>query len=86
MTCSATTLSAHSLPAPSTPHARGIAALVKGWWAAYWRRRAQRTTVLMLEALDDQTLRDIGLGRSEIGSLVYGEPHDRMQRYHTRWE
>ncbi len=86
MNCSATTLPARSLPAPSTPHTRGIAAAVKGWWAAYWVRRAQRTTVLMLEALDDQTLRDIGLGRSEVGSLVYGEPRDRMQRYQTRWE
>ena len=37
-------------------------------WRAYWQRRAQRATVELLHSLDDRTLRDIGVGRSEIPS------------------
>ena len=86
MTCSATTLPTSSLPAQSALRAHGIAGIVKGWWGAYWARRAERTTVLMLQALDDSTLRDIGLGRSEIESVVYGRPRERTLRYRSDLE
>ena len=39
--------------------------------------RAQRATVLMLRSLDGRTLKDIGIDRSEIESVVYGRPDDR---------
>lgn len=42
-------------------------------WRTYWARKAQQTTVLILRSLDDHTLKDIGIDRSEIESVVYTE-------------
>jgi len=38
--------------------------------AAYWQRRAENATIAVLQALDDRALRDIGMDRSEIESVV----------------
>ena len=46
---------------------------VRSAWAGYWTRRAERATVLVLRSLDSRTLKDIGLHRSEIESVVYGQ-------------
>jgi uncharacterized protein YjiS (DUF1127 family) len=46
--------------------AQDLAARVRSLWVAYWDYQARRATALMLEALDDRMLRDIGLRRSEI--------------------
>src|SRR5262249_59793109 len=58
---------------------RGLATLAGGAgdriaraWRRYWQRRAKRATVQLLYSLDDRTLRDIGLSRCEITSVVYG--------------
>lgn len=53
------------------------AARIERAWATYWSGRAQRATVLMLQSLDGRTLKDIGVDRSEIKSVVYGRPDDR---------
>ena len=50
---------------------------VKRAWVGYWTHRAKRATVFALHALDDRTLKDIGMDRSEIESVVYAQPHDR---------
>ena len=39
---------------------------LRRWWEAYWARRAQRASVHLLSSLDDRTLQDIGVNRSEI--------------------
>jgi uncharacterized protein YjiS (DUF1127 family) len=52
--------------------------------SAFWARNTQRATVRILRDLDDATLRDIGLSRSEIESVVYGAPGDRRVRYTSR--
>ena len=41
-------------------------------WTCYWLHRAARATTGVLHALDDRALKDIGLHRSEIESVVYG--------------
>lgn len=56
----------------ATP-AQRLAAFVRRRWTAYWEERARRTVVRMLQDLDDRTLNDIGLKRSEIWRAVYGE-------------
>jgi uncharacterized protein YjiS (DUF1127 family) len=61
--------------------AHGLAHSLKGLWQAYWMRKAQRTTVFVLSGLDDRTLQDIGIDRSEIESLVYARDAERTRRY-----
>jgi uncharacterized protein YjiS (DUF1127 family) len=41
-------------------------------WTSYWTQRAARATAGILHRLDDRTLKDIGLDRSEIESVAYG--------------
>jgi len=54
-------------------------------WRTYWEKRARRVTVELLQSLDDRTLRDIGVGRNEITSFVYGRPRDRTRCYDEAW-
>jgi aliphatic nitrilase len=54
-------------------------------WQAYWDHKARRATVLMLEALDDRMLKDIGLYRSEIRPIVLGNNPERRRPYDLHW-
>lgn len=58
-----------------------------GWkiWQSYWDWQARRATVEILRALDSRTLRDIGLSRGEIESVVFGRCGDRRRHYDTTW-
>lgn len=56
-------------------------ALLTRAWASLRRRHRQRLTRLALEVLDDRTLRDIGIERSEIASIVRTEAVDRRTHY-----
>jgi uncharacterized protein YjiS (DUF1127 family) len=61
----------------SGPAARGsvgrrVANMAQRAWTRYWTRRAEHATIGILCTLDDRTLKDIGLDRSEIESVVYG--------------
>jgi uncharacterized protein YjiS (DUF1127 family) len=70
--------------AVTTPAARADGRIARAW-RGYWQRRARRATVEVLYSLDDRTLRDIGVGRAEITSLVYGRPCDRTRCYDESW-
>jgi uncharacterized protein YjiS (DUF1127 family) len=59
--------------------------LVRNSWRVYWDWRARKATILLLQALDARTLRDIGISPSEIESLVHGSGSDRCRRYDATW-
>jgi uncharacterized protein YjiS (DUF1127 family) len=59
--------------------------LIRRGWQAYWDRRARRATVLLLQSLDERTLRDIGIGPGEIESLVCCRGDDRLRPYDAAW-
>jgi uncharacterized protein YjiS (DUF1127 family) len=55
-------------------HLQGAAGRLR----AHWQRRLTRN---ILEGLDDATLQDLGIDRSEITSLIYDTSGDRIRRY-----
>jgi uncharacterized protein YjiS (DUF1127 family) len=60
--------------------------LLHRWWKAYWAARAQRASVRLLSSLNDRTLQDIGVDRSEIESIVYAKSRERVRRYQPSCE
>jgi uncharacterized protein YjiS (DUF1127 family) len=53
---------------------------------AYLDWRLRRATVRILTSMDDRMLRDIGMTRSEIHSVVYGDAEGRTPSYDRTWE
>jgi uncharacterized protein YjiS (DUF1127 family) len=47
-----------------------LIARLQSWWVTYLGWRIQHEAILQLEALSDRELRDIGLRRCEIESVV----------------
>ena len=62
------------LSARPLPHSRRPFGPLSRAWQWYRARVTERTTVQTLRGLDDRTLKDIGMDRSEIESVVYGPP------------
>jgi uncharacterized protein YjiS (DUF1127 family) len=58
-----------------SPRRRGqqIASAVTHWWKRARQAAKYRRSVLCLEAMDDRTLKDMGVHRSDIYSFVHGE-------------
>jgi uncharacterized protein YjiS (DUF1127 family) len=61
---------------------RRLADMTRHAWTRYWTRRGERAAVAMLRTLDDRTLKDIGLDRSEIESVVRSA---RRRERRIRW-
>ena len=78
------TSSASHTVADATGH--GLGQSIKGLWRAYWERRARKASVMLLSSLDNRTLDDIGLDRSEIESFVYDKSRSRIRPYEPGWE
>ena len=56
--------------------AKAVIAAAGKWWRAYTIRCARIAAIRELHALDDRTLRDIGVSRSEIEwVVVHGTPN-----------
>ncbi len=70
---------------PSATLASRVRSIVRAWWRDYWDRRARKATLLILQSLDERTLRDIGINSSEIESCVYSKRCDRQRNYDSRW-
>jgi uncharacterized protein YjiS (DUF1127 family) len=62
-----------------------VAAVARRAWQAYWDWRARQATIEILRALDSRTLRDIGLSRSEIESVVRDKHGERRRCYDAGW-
>ena len=56
--------------------------LLAGYVTAFRKWRDRKAAIVELRGMEDRQLRDIGIGRSEIESLVYFEGHDptRLRR------
>ena len=67
---------------PEQSRRRGIVVRV---WDRFQAWRARRETLRALYALDNGTLRDLGITPREIDSLVYGDSSDRMRGYDPDW-
>jgi len=63
--------------------AQRLAELGKDLWRAYRRRRSERATIAVLQALNDNVLHDIGIDRSEIESVVRTRSKGRLQHFET---
>ena len=59
--------------------AEAVAATARKWGRAYALRRERKAAARELRALDDRTLRDIGVNRSEIDWVVYGRDQTRLR-------
>jgi len=51
---------------------------------AFLAHRSQQRTVRDLSSLEDHLLKDIGITRSEIMSIAYGSPNERMRSHENR--
>jgi uncharacterized protein YjiS (DUF1127 family) len=60
----------------------GLKAAVGRWWKAYVTRRNERVAILLLHAMSDRELRDIGIARSQIEGAVRGELDQRSFTRH----
>lgn len=61
---------------------RAVVVAAKSVVAALDRWQARRQALRQLYMLDRRTLKDIGIDRTELESIVYGEVHGR-RRYHA---
>jgi len=56
---------------------RSVDDAIRTWWRAYQDRRRIKATIRTLSRLEDRILKDIGLDRSEIESVVTTGGRDR---------
>ena len=59
------------------------ASLVRAMIEANARRRARRIAKASLRGLSDRALKDIGMHRTEIGSIVHGTGNERKRSHES---
>lgn len=57
---------------------------IRTTWERWQRMRRKQRTVRILRGLSDRTLKDIGVDRSRIESIVHGCGEDRRMRCSSR--
>ncbi len=62
-----------------------VSSTARRLWHAYWDHQARRATAMILQALDDRALADIGFQRSEIESMVFGQTSEFRRPYDVTW-
>lgn len=67
-------LTSSGLTTPFAPPRRSLFAWMRTMADAYRQSFERRAAVARLRDLNDHLLKDIGLDRSEIVSMVYGQP------------
>lgn len=65
----------------TTDPAKWFMALARAGWQQTLNHYRRRRAVRHLRTLDDAHLKDIGVHRSEITSVVYGREGDRVRVY-----
>jgi uncharacterized protein YjiS (DUF1127 family) len=56
-----------------------VTTLLSKWWHDYAARRERKIAARELHALDDRTLKDMGINRSEIEWVVHGQDATRLR-------
>lgn len=73
-------------PAPAGPdYLAAIARFVSAWWRSYIVWRNQQLAIAALQRLDNRLLNDIGIDRSEIGSVVRTGGKERNPKFDGQW-
>ncbi len=73
-------MSIATMPAePGTGSTQRIGVTVGCWAQAFANWRGRRRSVHDLRALDSRILKDIGIDRSEITSIVHGDGYGRRR-------
>jgi uncharacterized protein YjiS (DUF1127 family) len=70
----------HTATSPASRGEYYLSRIIEGlsfWWRTYTVWRNRQLAVNALRKLDDHMLRDIGIDRSEIESVVYTGARDR---------
>jgi len=66
--------------APAEQTQTVLMATIKRLLRRYLENRNRRRSLAQLKSVDPRTLRDMGIDRSEVTSIVYGDPRERRRQ------
>jgi len=81
--CSSTSVNIE--PVHQLSVAKRMLRALSAMWCGHITWQAKRATIAVLHELDERTLKDIGLDRSEIESVVLGATGERLRTYDDKW-
>ena len=85
MSTSCRSTSENIAPVDQLSVAKRMVQALSAMWRAHIKWQAKRATIAVLHELDERTLKDIGLDRSEIESVVLGATGERLRTYDDNW-